>query len=293
MSGQSNVTVVERETEGLLHGCIGVLIFSASMVGTRSAAPELGGVFVGLGRGTFAALLAGAVLFWRGGRVPERRHWPGLCIVAAGSVIGFPLLSALAMERVPASHGMVFVALMPALTAAAAVARAGERPSPRFWAWSIAAAGVVAAFSLREGTGALQAADLLLASGAGLSAIAYAEGARLSRELGGMTVLSWALVFALPVVLPGTVLAAWVHPVHGSLHAWLGLAYISFCSMYVGFLFWYRGLSLGGIARVSQVQTLQPLLGLAWAGLILGEPLPLSLVGTALAVIVCVAMGRR
>ncbi len=293
MSTNDNVIVAERETDGLTWGALAVLVFSFSMVGTRAAAPELGGVFVGLGRGLVAAVLAtGAIWTWRL-PLPARRHWPGLVVVAAGSVIGFPLLSAIAMEHVPASHGIVFTALMPGATAIAAVVRAGERPSRGFWGWSFVAAALVAGFAATRGGGRPEPADALLLGGMIVSAIAYAEGGRLSRELGGMAVLSWALVFALPVLLPGVALRAWLAPIHGSPAAWLGFAYVSTFSMYLGFLFWYRGLARGGIARVSQLQTVQPLLGLGWSALLLGEPLSLPLVVTAAAVIGCVAMGRR
>lgn len=292
MKAHDNVIVADRETDGLMWGGLAVLVFSVSMVGTRAAAPELGGVFVGLGRGLVAAVLAAAVIAVRGLPLPARRHWPGLVVVAGGSVIGFPLLSALAMEHVPASHGLVFTALMPSATALAAVVRAGERPSPRFWGWSLVAAGLVAAYAGSNGGAGLEAADALLFGAMVVSAVAYAEGGRLSRELGGMTVLSWALVFAVPVLLPAVALRAWLAPVHGSPAAWLGFAYVSIFSMYVGFLFWYRGLARGGIARVSQLQTVQPLLGLVWSALLLGEPLSLTLVVTAGAVIACVGMGR-
>ncbi|MES2643583.1 MAG: DMT family transporter [Myxococcota bacterium] len=293
MSIHDNVILADRETDGLVWGGLGVLLFSVSMVATRAAAPELGGVFVGLGRGLVAAVLAGAVILVRGLPLPARRHWPGLLVVAAGSVIGFPLLSAIAMEHVPASHGLIFTALMPSATALAAVVRAGERPSWRFWGWSLVAAALVIAYAGRHGADGLVGADALLAGGMVVSAVAYTEGGRLSRELGGMTVLSWALVFAMPVLLPAVAFRVWAAPVHGSPAAWLGFAYVSIFSMYVGFLCWYRGLARGGIARVSQLQMVQPLLGLGWCAVLLGEPLSVSLVVTAAAVIGCVAMGRR
>lgn len=268
-------------------------LFSLSMVATRAAAPELGGWFVGLGRGLVAAGLAVGAIVLRRIPVPARRHWPGLLVVAGGSVIGFPVLSALAMEHVPASHGVVFTALLPGATAVAGALAGDTRPPARFWAWTAVATALVVGFAWSRSDGRPHLADLELAIGMLASAIAYAGGGRLTRELGGVATLSWALVFSLPVVLPAVAWSVVTHPPHGSAAAWTGFAYVSVVSMYLGFLAWYRALARGGIPRVSQIQTLQPLLSLGWAALLLGEPLSLTVVLVAAGVIVAVAMGRR
>ena len=190
------------EREGLLFGALGVLVFSLSMVGTRAAAPELGGVFVGLGRGLLAAVPAAIVLRVRRVPFPPRSAWPGLATVIVGSVIGFPLLSAVALAHVPASHGLIFTALMPACTALAAVLRTGEATTPRFWAGSLGGLALVLAYALDQGAGGFQSSDGLLALGMVMSAFAYAEGGRLSARIGGVAVLSWSLVLAVPILLP-------------------------------------------------------------------------------------------
>ena len=282
-----------REHEGPLFGGLAILTFSVSMVGTRAAAPELGGLFVGLGRGLVAALLAAVVLWVGRVPVPARRHWPGLFVVSAGSVLGFPVLSGLALTQVSASDGMVYTAMMPVMTAVVAVLRAGERPTGRFWRASLIACALVVGFALRKGGGAFSVADMQLLVGIALPAIGYGEGGRLSRELGGMAVLSWALVFSLPVLVPATLLVCWWSPPTGDTAAWLGFGYVSIFSMYLGFMAWYRGMARGGIARISQLQAVQPLLGLGWAGLLLGEPLSWDLALTAVGVIVCLSWGRQ
>jgi drug/metabolite transporter (DMT)-like permease len=278
--------------EGPIFGALAVLMWSLSMVATRAAAPELGGLFVGFGRGAVAGVLAVGVLRHTGARFPDRRHWAGLAAVALGSVIGFPVLAALALASVPASHGLVFTALLPLATAAVAVVRTGERPGGRFWMFGMLGAAVVVSYALGGGAGGLHIADLQLVAGMLLSAIAYVEGARLSKELGGVTVLSWALVLSLPVTAPTVLWLTARTPLAASPGAWLGFAYVSIFSMYLGFLAWYRGLASGGIARVSRLQSLQPLLGLAWSALLLGETLSPALLLTAATVIVCVALGR-
>lgn len=292
MRNNDNVIQFSRETQGVIFGALGVLAWSVSMVGTRAAAPVLGGLFVGLGRGVVGAVLAAGVL--AAGRVPlpPRRHWGAIARVSAGSVVTFPVVAGLAMERVPAAHGLVFSALLPLCTAAVAVFRHGERTGRRFWLGGAVGAGAVLGFALHQGGGSLGLADLLLLVGILASAFAYAEGGRLSAELGGKVVLSWSLVFALPVVLPAWLWQIAHHPPVGTPGAWAAFAYVSVFSSYLGFLAWYRGMALGGIARTSQLQTVQPLLGLGWSAWVLGEPISLGLVSTAVTVILCVAYGR-
>lgn len=77
------------------------------------------------------------------------------------------------------------------------------------------------------------------------------------------------------------------------MRAWLGFGYVTVFSMFIGYFFWYRGLVLGGTARVGQVQLLQPFLSLAGAAVLLGERLTLANCTCALAVIGVVAAGRR
>lgn len=268
-------------------------LFSLSMVATRAAAPQLGGLFVGLARALGAATLALGVIAHARIPVPERRHWPALLVVTVGSVLGFPVLSALAMQSVPASHGVVFTSLLPAATAVAGAIAGERRPPARFWAWTALATVLVVGFALSRTDGTPHLADLELVTGMLLSAVAYVAGGRLSREIGGVATLSWSLVFSLPLVLPGVASIVAHDPPRGDLGAWLGLAYVSIFSMYVGFLAWYRALARGGVPRVSQIQTLQPLLALGWASVLLGEPLSPALVLVAVGVIVAVALGRR
>ncbi|QSQ22061.1 DMT family transporter [Pyxidicoccus parkwayensis] len=284
------MTESARTREGLLFGALGVLAFSLTLPATRAAVPELGSTLVGLGRGVVAAALAGALLAIRRERLPERRHWPRLALVAGGVVVGFPLLSAVAMRSMPASHGAVLVGLLPAATAVAAVFRARERPSVTFWLVSAAGLAAVLAFAAAQGAGKPTAGDALMLLAIAAAAVGYAEGGALARELGGWRVLCWALVMSVPVLLPILVfnLDASGLPSHVSLRAWAGFAYVSGVSMFLGFFAWYRGLALGGVARVSQIQLLQPLLTLGWSVLLLGETVERGTLGAALLVVACV-----
>lgn len=278
--------------EGLLFGLIGVVCFSVTLPVTRLAVPELGGTFVGLGRALVAALLAAGLLIARRERLPDRRHWAGLAVVALGVVVGFPLLSALALKGLPASHSAVLVGLLPAATAVMAVLRAGERPSPLFWWGCAAGTGSVLFFAVAEGAGLPRPGDLLLLGAVLSAAVGYAEGGRLARELEGWRVICWALVFAAPFVAPPVWLSAGSVG-HASPAAWASFAYVASVSMFLGFFAWCRGLALGGVARVGQIQLVQPVLTLFWAALLLREGIrPLTLAASLL-VIASVAVTQR
>lgn len=281
-----------RKAEGLLMGTLGVLGFSLTLPATRAAVTELGGTVVGLGRAVVAALLAALLLLALRERPPARRYWPGLAVVALGVVVGFPLCSALALEHLPAAHGAVVVGLLPAATAIMAVLRADERPSIAFWLSSGVGVIAVLIFAAAQGAGRLQSADLLLFVAVLLAALGYAEGGRLSRELGGWRVICWALILAAPVIILPVALAIGRHQGTAGTSAWLGFAYVSSISMFLAFFAWYRGLALGGIARIGQIQLLQPVLTLVWSALLLGERVNLQTVIASMLVIGSAALSQ-
>jgi drug/metabolite transporter (DMT)-like permease len=295
MRTESNATPGRGETQGLLLGALGVLAFSFSLPATRVAVD--GGLdpwLVAFGRATVAALLAICVLTAVRAPLPTRAQARRLLVVAAGVVVGFPLGTSLALETETATHGIVVVGLLPAMTACFAVARAGERPSPGFWVAAAAGLLIVVGFALATSGGGLTRADLLLLAGNAACALGYAEGGVLARELGGARTISWALVLALP--LSGAVAAVTLAttPVDGiGADAWGAFAYVSVFSMFLGFFAWYAGLARGGIAKVGQVQLAQPVLGLVWAGLILGEQVGPGTAVAALGVLACVVATQR
>ncbi len=266
-----NSNVTRERGKAFFLAFLGVLGFSGTLVATRAAVEDLSPVLVGLGRAVVAAVPALILLLWRRERLPARRHWTGLALVSLGVIVGFPLLTALALREVPASHATVVIAISPLATALVAVLRTGERPSVRFWLASAFGGGAVVWFVASAGTGAWQTADTWLLAAVVLVSVGYAEGARLAREMGGMGVVCWALVLSLPVLIVPVAHAALTHGLVARPSAWLGFAYISLVSMFVAFMAWYAGLARGGIARTSQVQLLQPCLTLLWAALLLGE----------------------
>lgn len=292
-----------NDTKGMLLGMIGVAIFSLTLPFTRLAvggtefAPNgLSPMFVALARALGAAVLAGAWLYWKRAPLPPRSAWRPLALVALGCVIGFPWLTSIAMRTLPAVHGAVLVGILPLATAVFAALLGGEKPSRGFWVMALFGSALVAGFALRQGGGGLHAADLAIFAAVLLAAMGYAAGGRLSQTLGGQQTICWALVLSAPLLLPVVAWLCWRDAAQiaaADPAAWAGFAYTCVFSMFIGFFFWYRGMALGGVARVGQVQLVQPFLSLLGAALFLGEALDWQTVVFAIAVIATVGVGRK
>lgn len=280
---------------GLLLGFLGVLAFSFTIPLTRVAVGGLSPLFIGCGRAVIAALLAALVLAVTRQRRPRGSQWARLALVALGVVAGFPLLTSFALTTASASHGAVVIALLPAATAVFAVLRGKERPPLPFWIFAVLGAVAAVGFaSLQaDGFGAPQLTDLLFFGAVLAASLGYSEGAILSRELGAWQTISWALVLAAPVMALGTVVAWQQRPPDATGAEWAAFGYLAAVSMFLGFFAWYRGLAIGPVTRVSQVQLVQPVLSLAWAALLLGEQLTLPLLLGGLVVILCAALAVR
>ena len=295
-AGVSGRLDLSNDTAGMLLGLVGVAIFSLTLPFTRMAVAELDASFVALGRAVLAAVFAAGWLWFKRAPWPPRAALGPLAVVSLGCIIGFPWLTSIALRTVPAAHGAVLVGILPLATAVFSALRGNEKPSPGFWLMALLGSGIVVGFALRQSGGQFQSADLLMFGAVALAAIGYTEGGRLAQTMDGQQVICWALVLSAPLLAPLVLWLSWPH-LHlwpqVSLRAWVGFGYVSLFSMFIGFFFWYRGLARGGIARVGQVQLLQPFLTLLGAAVILDEPLALSHLGFAFAVIVVVALGRR
>lgn len=287
MSGSEPAVV-----RGLAWGLAGVVAFGLTLPMTRLLVTVMDPVFIGLGRAVVAAMAAAVLLLVSRAPWPSRGQWPQLAVVAGGVVLGFPLLSAMAMRTVPAVHGGVVLGLLPLATALASVVINHERPSPLFWLTAVVGAVLVMLYAGGSDLASLAAGDALLVAAVAAAATGYAAGGRLAREMGGWRVICWALVLSAPLI----VLPAWWHrPLPADLDGghWLAFAYLALVSQLAGFFFWNRGLALGGVARVSQVQLLQPFVTAAAAAVLLHEGIELRDMVFALAVIACVAGNRR
>ncbi|EJT04825.1 DMT family transporter [Rhizobium sp. CCGE 510] len=284
---------MDRMASGWINGFIGVVIFSGSLPATRVAVMQFDPVFLTVARAAIAGILALGLLIAFREKLPGRRDILSLAVVALGVVVGFPLLTALALQHVTSAHSIVFIGLLPLSTAIFGVIRGGERPKPAFWLFSVLGSALVAGFALMQGLTASPVGDLLMLAAIVVCGLGYAEGGRLSRTLGGWQVISWALVLSLPVMVAVALFHRPASFAGIETPALVGLAYVSLFSMLIGFIFWYRGLSQGGIAAVGQLQLLQPFFGLALAATLLHEPVTWAMLAVTVAVILCVAGARR
>ena len=278
---------------GTLLAFLGVAAFSLTFPSTHWALSGFGPWSTVAVRAVLAAAVAGAFLVAGGARVPDRAHWPGLAVVSGGVVLGYPLLTTLALGTTDTSHAAVVVGVLPLCTAALGAWPTGARPSRTFWAAAVAGAAVVVGFALGSGGGALTGGDAYLFAAVLVCAAAYVEGGRLAAVLPGWQVVAWSLVGVLPLTLPAAAVALAAEPVRLTGESVGGLVWVSVVSQFLGLMLWYRGMAVIGVARASQLQLAQPVLTLVWSAALLGEHLGAATLPTALAVLVCVAVTQR
>jgi drug/metabolite transporter (DMT)-like permease len=284
---------LSREHLGLLLGFIGMAIFGGTLPATRIAVSAIDPLAVTALRAAIAGLCSLALLIVLRRPLPPRRLWPQLAIAMLCVSILFPFLMALAVQTIDASHGGVVLGILPIATALVAVVITHERPKPLFWIASVAGAALVVAFALRQAGGALSAGDLLLFAAVATSAVGYAFSGRLTAGMPGWEVISWVLVMALPISLPAAALTMPADLTHLALKPWLALLYVAVFSQWVGFFAWNAGMAMGGIARVSQVQLLQPFITFALAAFFNDETITLQILLFAAAVVATVAISTR
>ncbi|GAA0399711.1 membrane protein [Acrocarpospora corrugata] len=274
---------------------MGVLAFSMTFPATVFAMRGFDPYLVAIGRSVIAAAAATVCLLVAGvPLLPPRRLLRSYAVTSAAVVFGFPVFSGLALYGgASTAHSAVVIGLLPAATAVFAVLRAGERPRPMFWVACALGGASITVFTLSQGGGHVTAADLLLVLALLSAGIGYTEGARLSRETPGWRVISYALVVATPISVPVTLVLLFTTDLRPSAESLAGFAWVGVISMFLGFVPWYAGLAMGGIARAGQTQLMQPLLTLLWAWLLLSEYFGPATVLASLAVLLCVAATQR
>ena len=285
---------MSNESKGMILGFLGVAAFGLTLPATRFIVPYFDPIFIGLGRAVIASVVAAFILIATRQSRPTRHQLMQLSVVALGVVLGFPVLTAWAMETVPASHGGVVLGVLPLATAAAAVIVSKEKPSVGFWIFSLIGSIVVVTYSLLQGFGSFQLGDLLLI-GAILSAgLGYALGGKLSKELGGWQVICWALVISFPfIIFPAWMQAPEENFSNLPLNVLLSFLYLALVSQLFGFFLWNKGLALGGIARVSQTQLMQPFVTLLASAYLINETVSLQTILFAVLVVCIVAIGKK
>lgn len=285
--------IKENPAAGWVNGFIGMAFFSGSLPATRMAVLELDPLFVTVARASVPGILALITLLVFKEKRPNKSQLVPLLIVALGVVVGFPLLSALALQYITSAHSLVFIGILPVVTAVFGVIRGDERPNLAFWIFSIIGSLLVVGYAVAQGITASPMGNILMVGAIILCGLGYAEGAKLTKTLGGWQVISWALVISLPIMLPFTMIYMPMQVEGISSATWIGLAYVSLFSMFFGFIFWYKGLAQGGTASIGQLQLLQPFLGLALASYFLQEKVSFGMLAVTVGVILCVAGTKK
>ncbi|WP_338789407.1 DMT family transporter [Metabacillus sp. FJAT-53654] len=282
-----------REKFGLLLGLVGVICFSLTLPSTSIAVEYFGTTVVGLGRTVVAAILVAGVFIVRKEKLPSLHQFKSLLIVAFGAVLGFPLLTSSAMESLPVSHGAVELALLPLATAGFAMFRAGEVPSLKFWISSIIGSLAVIVYALHLGLGKLQFADLALLAAVIILGLSYAEGGKLAKELGSWQVIAWAIMIGAPFFIIPVGLNLTTEMLNAPIQAWVSFIYLAVVSQFLAYVAWYSGMAMGGIARVSQIQYLQPFLMILFATVFLDESITFFTFVIAVIVVFSVILGKN
>ncbi|TDK63854.1 DMT family transporter [Bacillus salipaludis] len=284
---------MKREKSGLLLGLVGVICFSLTLPFTSISVEYFGTTIVGLGRTVIAAILVGILLIVRNEKIPTRPQFKSILTVTVGAVLAFPLLTSWAMETLPVSHGAVEVALLPLATAGIAMLRAGEKPSLKFWISSLIGAGAVILYAMDLGFGKLQFADFALLAAVIILGFSYAEGGKLSKEIGSWQVIAWAIVIGAPFFVIPVAMNFSVEMLNAPIQAWISLLYLAIVSQFLAYVAWYGGMALGGVARVSQLQYIQPFLMIVFATIFLDESITIVTMITAIIVVISVIVGKN
>lgn len=282
-----------NETKGMLLGFIGVLMFSLTLPFTRIAVGELSPYFVTFGRSSLGGICALLLFAFTKPKLPTKNQLIRLSVMALGVVYGFPLFISLAMKTLPSAHGGIVLGVLPLATAVVGALRFNERPSLAFWITAVTGSLLVITYASLNGSGGLASEDWLLFVAIASASIGYSEGGKLSEEMSSVEVISWALVLTLPINIFLTYQYIDFEISAVSTSAIISFVYVGLISMYIAFFFWYRGIALGGVARVGQVQLLQPFLTLVGAYFLLDEQITAMNIGFALCVLAVVVLGKR
>ena len=284
---------MNKETKGMLIGFIGILIFSLTLPVSKIAVLSFNPYFIAFGRATLAGLVALAYLLYKKEPLPSKIDFLKFVVIALGVVFGFPIFTTIAMVDGSSSHGAVILGMMPLASTVIGVIRFKERPSLGFWLISLLGAGLVVVYALFKSSGDFTYIDGLLVVGGICACVGYVEGGELSRKINPRVVISWALVISLPITIIMSYFTFNMQYIDAGSMAWIIFIYLSLFPMFIGFFFWYEGLAIGGIARVSQVQLIQPFCTLVAASILLGDSLTIINLVFAFLVVSTVILGKK
>lgn len=284
---------MSNESKGMVLGFLAVIAFGLTLPATRVAVSYLDPYFIGFGRAFIAGICAIILLLIYRPPLPNRTQLKPLFITALGVVLGFPILTSWAMQYVPAIHGGVVLGVLPLATAIFGVWVGHEKPGLMFWVSSFTGSLLVVSYTLLQGVGGLHQADIVLLGAVIAAAGGYAVGAKLAQQLGGWQVICWATVLTFPFVIIPTFYFSPTSSSNIPLESIFSFLYLALVSQLFGFFLWYKGLVLGGIARVSQIQLLQPFITLVASALWLNEIIDATTLIFIFLVIATVWLGKK
>lgn len=281
------------ETKGMLIGFVGIAIFSLTLPFTQMAVNEMSPFFLAFGRASIAGICALILLIFNKSKFPNRVQIKKLIIIVVGVVYGFPIFTSIAMTTLPSSHSGIVLGILPLAMSLFAAIKYKEKPSLSFWLTSIFGTFMVISYTFMDNDGSLMIEDLWLLFAILFAAIGYSEGGILSKEMGSISVISWALVISLPINLFASYVFYETSYATISFQAFMSLMYVGLFSMFIGFFFWYKGIAIGGISRVGQVQLIQPFLTIIGAYFLTNEKITFLNILFALIVLIVIIIGRR
>jgi drug/metabolite transporter (DMT)-like permease len=277
----------------MLIGVIGITMFSLTLPFTQMAVKELSPFFVAFSRATIAGFCALILMILGKYKLPTKNQIKRLIIIAIGIVYGFPIFTSMAMTTLPSSHSGIVLGILPLTMSVLAAIRYKEKASLAYWITSIIGASLVITYAFIDNNGFLIKEDLWLLFAILFVSVGYSEGGNLSKEMGSIAVVSWALVLTLPFNIIATYFFYETSFSSVSLQALISLSYVGLFSMYIGFFFWYKGIAIGGISRVGQVQLIQPFLTIVAAFFLTNEKITFLNILFALMVLVVIIIGRK
>jgi len=279
-------------------GFLGVLAFSFSLPANKLAVAAIDPFSVTILRAAAAGVLAVGYLLAVRARLPRWADLRDLALSSLGVVVGFPLFSSLALMTSGSGHSAVIIGLLPALTAVFAALVGGERLPRGFWLATCGGVLVLVVYLFahqwaQTGQLTVGVGDFWMLAAAVSAGFGYAMGGRQAKVMGGARAVSWSIVLVMPISVPLAIVVLATQRFDWTPSVIAGMVYVTLISQFLGFFAWYGGLAKGGIARVGQLQQIQPLLTLAWASLLLGEVFDPWTIVVGIAIAGCVWLAQR
>ena len=285
---------------GYFFALTAVIGFGATFIGVALGNESFDPITMSFGRVIPGAILAVfALKSAKQPLLPPREAFPAIFGVTAGIVIGFPLLSTLALQNIHPADAGVMVAVSPIVTSIAAIFIGHKKPRKLFWL--AAALGSLSAATLaylRGGSefgGGIFWGYILMATAMVLASLGHLTGNYLAGKYKSFHVLCWAVIISIPIQLPGAIINWTINPITTmpTASAVFGFLYVSLFSIIIGNYMLNHGFYLIGLVKGSQLQLIQPIVTMILAIVVLHQTVaPITWIA-AFAILASVAWSQR